>query len=55
MNVQIIDITNDEFIKLLHSDMFGIRLEQFSSMSYKLESELEQIIILKQKKKQIKN
>ena len=42
--VKIKDITNDELIVLMHDEIFGIRLDQYSSMSYKIESELEQII-----------
>jgi hypothetical protein len=42
--VKIKDITNDELIVLMHDDIFGIHLDQYSSMSYKIESELEQII-----------
>lgn len=42
--VKIKDITNDELIALMHNEIFGIRLDQYSSMSYKIESELEQVI-----------
>lgn len=42
--VKIKDITNDELIALMHDEIFGIRLDQYSSMSYKIESELEQVI-----------
>lgn len=42
--VKIKDITNDELIELMHDEIFGIRLDQYSSMSYKIESELEQVI-----------
>ena len=42
--VKIKDITNDELIALMHDGIFGIRLDQYSSMSYKIESELEQVI-----------
>jgi hypothetical protein len=42
--VKIKDITNDELIVLMHDEIFGIRLDRYSSMSYKIESELEQII-----------
>jgi hypothetical protein len=42
--VKIKDITSDELIVLMHDNIFGIRLDQYSSMSYKIESELEQII-----------
>ena len=42
--VKIKDITNDELLVLMHDEIFGIRLDQYSSMSYKIESELEQII-----------
>lgn len=42
--VKIKDITNDELIALMHDEIFGIRLDRYASMSYKIESELEQII-----------
>ena len=42
--VKIKDITNDELIELMNDGIFGIRLDQYSSMSYKIESELEQVI-----------
>lgn len=42
--IKVKDITNDELIALMHDEIFGIRLDQYSSMSYKIESELEQVI-----------